>query len=1124
MEERNEETTEHVTHISSDQFNNILKALQTQESDNSQAYVAGTCLLTCSNQNWIVDSGATDHICSSLDLFKNYKVFDKSPNTITIADGKQVTVEHVGDVFFDNGIELQNVLHVPGLKFNLISTNRLCRDLKCEIVFTHDKCIIQGPTLRQSVVLGKLVSGLYAVDDGTMVKPGKIETQEAAVADAAKVGKSTEEAKLWHLRMGHMPFNKLHLINSVFDNKVGSQVICQVCHKARQTRKPFPVSLSKTEKCFELLHIDTWGPYKNKTYDAFSYFLTIVDDFSRNTWTFLMRNKTDVVNIISDFLVFIKTQYSSLVLCIRSDNAKELCEGDILLVYRKYGIKHQRSCPNTPQQNGIVERKHRHLLETARALYFQSRVPIKFWGECLLTATHIINRMPLRSVNFTSPYELLNGKKPDLAHLKVFGCLCYISTLKTGRAKFDKRASPCVLLGYPPNQKAFKVYDLETKSMVISRDVIFYEKHLPFHYETQNNNTKNPIFLPINTHLDLDMNYPIPEPFQIPPDNLIAEHDNIVDSAAPKPSTTSAPQNIPNIVPSLRQSDRIKKRPAYLDKYVCAADSLHNHWCNIVQFDALPSSMKILINKASEISEPLSYLEASQDTRWIAAMNKELDALAANDTWELVPLPKGKKPIGCKWVYKVKLNANGSIERLKARLVAQGFTQKYGIDYLETFSPVVKMATVRCLLALAASKKWNLYQLDINNAFLHGELTEEVYMKVPPGVNNPHNYVCKLTKSLYGLKQASRQWYAKLNSAIQQMGYKQSKNDYSLFIKDNANGITVAVIYVDDIIVTGSNEAEISLFKEHLHSVFSIKDLGTLNYFLGMEICHLQNGIVMTQKKFTKELLLDCNMDVSKVAKTPLPANMKLLIDTGDLYEDPAHYRKIVGKLNFLGHTRPDLSFSIQTLSQFMHQPRVPHVQALHHVLRYVSHTLGQGILLCATDHLSLKAYSDSDWATCPNTRRSVTGYVLLLGKSLVSWKSKKQSTLSRSSSEAEYRTMAAASSETTWLVRLLTELGVTNLQPVTLYCDNQSAIHIGKNPVFHERTKHIEIDCHFTRDKVLEGLIQLTYTPSADQLADIMTKALGSSQHNKLKSKLGMYPDTLPSLRGDDDILDEDG
>ena len=381
-------------------------------------------------------------------------------------------------------------------------------------------------------------------------------------------------------------------------------------------------------------------------------------------------------------------------------------------------------------------------------------------------------------------------------------------------------------------------------------------------------------------------------------------------------------------------------------------------------------------------------------------------------------------------------------------------------------------------------------------------------MRVPQGLDNPNNYVCKLNKSLYGLKQASRQWYAKLNSELQNMGYKQSKNDYSLFIKKTTDDITIAVVYVDDIIVTGSNESEIIWFKDHLHSVFSIKDLGVLSYFLGMEISRLENGIVMTQKKFTKELLLDCNMDVTKAAKTPLPSNIKLMIDEGELYTDPEHYRKIVGKLNFLSHTRPDLSFSVQTLSQFMHQPRMHHVQALNHVLRYVSHTMGQGIILNATYNLILTTYSDSDWASCPNTRRSVTGYILLLGESPVSWKSKKQSTISKSSSEAEYRAMASASSETTWLVSLLTELGVTNLKPVTLYCDNQSAIHIGNNPVFHERTKHIEIDCHFTREKVLEGLIQLTYTPSTEQLADIMTKALGSLQHDKLKSKLGMYLD----------------
>lgn len=391
--------------------------------------MAGKCLLTCSNVTWIVDSGATDHICSSLDLFETFEVFDKHPNTITIADGKSVVVEHIGTIAFDNGIVLKNVLHVPGLKFNLISTHKLCSDMNCEITFTHDKCLIQGPTLTHSMVLGSLASGLYAIDDSTTKKTEHL-LQHKGIDGCSMVSRLDDDAKLWHLRMGHMPFNKMYLVNSVFDKKVGNEIVCQVCHKAKQTRKPFPDSFARSETIFGLLHIDTWGPFKTKTHDGFSYFLTIVDDLSRHTWTFLMKNKDDVVPIISDLIVFFHTQYKKNVMCIRTDNAKELCEGNIVQVYRRHGIRHEKSCTDTPQQNGRVERKHRHLLETARALYFQSRVPVRFWGECLLTATHVINRMPLSSVSFTSPYEALNGKKPDLQHLKVFGCLCYVSTLK----------------------------------------------------------------------------------------------------------------------------------------------------------------------------------------------------------------------------------------------------------------------------------------------------------------------------------------------------------------------------------------------------------------------------------------------------------------------------------------------------------------------------------------------------------------------------------------------------------------------------------------------------------------------------------------------------------------------
>ena len=384
-------------------------------------------------------------------------------------------------------------------------------------------------------------------------------------------------------------------------------------------------------------------------------------------------------------------------------------------------------------------------------------------------------------------------------------------------------------------------------------------------------------------------------------------------------------------------------------------------------------------------------------------------------------------------------------------------------------------------------------------------------MTVPQGVPNPSHKVCKLKKSLYGLKQASRQWFAKLVGELTSQGFYQSKNDYSLFIKRDGSHTTYAAVYVDDVILTCSYPSSIAALKHHLHTTFGIKDLGVLQYFLGIEVCYLPEGVLLSQKKFASELLTDCGLDVSKKAVTPLPVNLKLQALEGDLLSNPEAYRSLVGKLNFLTSTRPDLSFTVQSLSQFMHAPRTSHWEALHHTLRYLSHTSGQGILLRATDTLSLQAFSDSDWASCSDSRRSVTGYILLLGNSPISWKSKKQGTVSKSSSEAEYRAMASAASEVAWTVRLLEELGVQKLKHVTLYCDNQSALHIARNLVFHERTKHIEIDCHFTRDKVLEGLLQLSYLPTHSQLADVFTKSMPSPQFKDLLFKLGLFDPSHP-------------
>ncbi|KAL2902865.1 Retrovirus-related Pol polyprotein from transposon TNT 1-94 [Bienertia sinuspersici] len=388
--------------------------------------MAGTCFITSLNTKWIVDSGATDHFCSNLDLFDSYEKFTGVPKTITVANGKQVNIEHIGTVIFGNGIKLERVLHVPDFKYNLISTHRLCKDLSCDLIFTHDKCLIQGPTLNGSQVLGSLNSGLYAVDDLHDT------TSTACVV-------SEEDAKLWHLRFGHLPFNKLPMICPVSGCNTSNNCICQICPKAKQARLSFPVASSLSNKCFDLIHVDVWGPYNCVTYDGCSWFLTIVDDHSRHTWVFLMKSKSDAIFLIESFVQYVETQFAVTIKTIRTDNARELCEGRLKSLYLSKGMVHQRSCVDTPQQNGVVERKHRHLLETGRALFFQAKLPFKYWGECILCAAHLINRMPLKSINFSTPYERLHGHRPSVSHLRVFGCLCYVATSGVSRINLTQK-------------------------------------------------------------------------------------------------------------------------------------------------------------------------------------------------------------------------------------------------------------------------------------------------------------------------------------------------------------------------------------------------------------------------------------------------------------------------------------------------------------------------------------------------------------------------------------------------------------------------------------------------------------------------------------------------------------
>ncbi|KAJ9550705.1 hypothetical protein OSB04_014750 [Centaurea solstitialis] len=408
---------------------------------------------------------------------------------------------------------------------------------------------------------------------------------------------------------------------------------------------------------------------------------------------------------------------------------------------------------------------------------------------------------------------------------------------------------------------------------------------------------------------------------------------------------------------------------------------------------------------------PRNIDEALKDPLWKQAVLEEMTALRKNDTWSLVKLPNGKETLGCRWLFNIKFNADGSINRYKARLVARGFTQTYGVDYSETFAPVAKLNTVRVLMSLAANENWPLYQLDVKNAFLNGNLEEEVFMDIPSGFQNEKNkgLVCRLKRSLYGLKQSPRAWFKKFGGTMKHLRFIQGQADHTLFYKHSVKGeITILIVYVDDIIITGSDNVEIENVKKALAQAFEIKDLGVLKYFLGMEVARSKKGISITQHKYIIDLLKETGMIGCKPISTPIDSNVKLNAYDGELVEK-GRYQRLVGRLIYLSHTRPDIAFVVSRVSQFMHAPRQPHMLVVFRILQYLKSTPGKGLFFKSENTPQVEIYTDSDWGGCPKDGRSTTGYCTFVYGNLVTWKSKKQPVVSRSTAEAELRAVAQA-------------------------------------------------------------------------------------------------------------------
>jgi hypothetical protein len=776
----------------------------------------------------------------------------------------------------------------------------------------------------------------------------------------------------------------------------------------------------------------------------------------------------------------------------RADSTGEYISKQLRGVLAEQGTLAQFSCPGAHAQNGVAERKHRHLLETTRAMMIASSLPPHFWADAVSTLVYLINIQPSATLHGGIPLERLSGRSSGYSTLCLFGCGCYVLLAPRECTKLTAQSVECVFLKYSDEHKGYRCWDLVGHRMRISHDVMFDETR-PF-YPCPTSST-----------------YPMEDisfllfPDTPPPVSIDPPSGPIIADASPStPSSSSSPGSPPSSSDSPSTSP-LCPFPFHYSRRSTVPDTPR---------DVSSSSSSDVSSSSDEIPSPLparqhcppdryspsqyslsvaleltSYWDAERHPEWELAMAEEIAALEHTGTWDLISSPPGVRPITCKWVYKIKTRSDGSLERYKARLVARGFQQEQGRDYDETFASVAHMTIVRTLLAVASVRHWSVSQLDVQNTFLNGALREEVYMQPPPGYFVPDGIVCHLRCSLYGLKQAPRTWFERFAYVVTAAGFSPSAHDPAMFVHISPRGRTLLLLYVDDMIITGDDSKYIAFVKARLRDQFVMTDLGPLRYFLEIEVSSTSDGFSISQEKYIQDLLARAALRDEHTVETPMELNVQLHASDGDALPDLTCYHHIIGSLVYLVVTHPDISYPVHFLSQFVSAPTTIHYSHLLHVMRYLRGTLTRRLFFPCSSSLQLQAYSDATWVRDPMDIRSLSAYCVFLGGSLIAWKTKKQTAVSHSSVEAELRAMALLTTEVTWLRWLLTDFGISPTTPTTLLSHSTGAISIAHDPVKHELTKHIGVDAFYTHASAQDQVIALHYVTSELQLADFLQR-----------------------------------
>lgn len=988
--------------------------------------------------------------------------------------GTVTSVDSAGKIV---DIELEKVLFVPQLDGSLLSVSKIA-DQGYTVTFARHSVEIRNSS-GCVVVLGERHGDLYYL------------TEAERVSIAADHKHTVNCQHTWHRRLGHRDPSVFHrvdkerLTTGIKLTDCGAKFVCEICLEGKMARLPYPQqSQKKTTQPLELIHTDLCGPMKNITPGGNKYFLTLIDDYSRYVVLYLLSSKDEAKGCIKNFVRLVENQFGRKPQIIRSDRGGEFVNKDLRRFYRDEGIEMQLTAGYAPQQNGVAERRNRYLQEMAVCMLLDAGLDKQYWGEAIATAAYLQNRLPSRSVSKT-PFELWKGKKPDFSHLRIFGCEAFVHIPDSKRGKLDSKAEKLIFVGYECGSKAYRFLNKNTNRITISRDAKFIE--LGSHLQEEKSTTtleceeeQNEVELQLSFSDDDSQNEP-EEPCAV-----FSDGD---DSNLQYFDIDELNRN-ENEEPEQRRVQRqgAGTLPRRLNDYIVG------------------------VAKANE-REPLSYQEAIQSgdkANWMRAMNDEYKSLMASRTWSLVQLPPGCKAIGSKWVLKQKKDTSGNVVRYKARLVAQGYAQKYGTDFGEVYAPVAMQTTLRVLLTVAGQRRLHVRHIDVKNAYLNGTLEEEIFMRQPPGyaVAGKEEFVCRLNKSLYGLKQAARVWNETVKTLLRKLGFQQSESDACLFMMKLNSEWIYLLIYVDDMLVVCKDEQWVASFEEKLRNEFEILSLGEVHQFLGVKVTKDTNGIYsLSQKAFIREIAERFGLEGAKKSNIPLDTGYYNGKDSEPMQSND-QFRSLIGALLYVTTmTRPDIAAAVSILSRQSSSPTQRDWVELKRVVRYLLGTEDYELCLgvAGANKLTLVGFSDADWASDTTDRKSTSGFLFKLGNATVSWASRKQSCVSTSTMEAEYVALSEAAQEVVWLRRLLSELGETQKKATLVYEDNRSCLDFVSLDRQTKRSKHIDTKFYHAKDLCTKGVIELQYCSTDKMVADILTKPLGPTKMLQHSEAMGL-------------------